>query len=360
MTPAILDSIESIKQLDSQSMLASIELLCEQMESVFAEAHSVKMPVGYRRAKQIVVCGMGGSTLGAHVIKSLLFEKLPVPLEIVNGYELPAYAGRQTLVIVSSYSGTTEEALSCFTQARKKKTLLLAITSDGDLVQWSRKYRVPALVFSTDKNPCRSPRMGLGYSLVGQLTLLAKLGFTAFTARDLKRITDVVARASDRFGVDVPTETNLAKQLAAKTPGRSVWFVASEHLVGSAHIGANQMNENAKRFAGYFAIPELNHHLMEGMMQPVANRDHLLMLLFHSKLYDSRVSKRYGVTRAVLDRNTVHHETLELIEKTPLEQAVETLVFTSYLSYYAALVEGIDPTAIPFVDFFKEQLKKHS
>lgn len=358
MNPNILDDIVAIKALDSQSMLASIELLSLQMESVFHEAQAVKIPLAYRRAKQIVVCGMGGSALGAHVIKTLFASKLSVPFEIINGYALPAYVGKQTLVLVSSYSGTTEEPLSCFAAARKKKALVMTISSGETLAELSRKHRVPTLVFSTDKNPCRSPRMGLGYSLVGQLALFARLGYFIFTERDLKRSIDVVARASDRFGADVPTGRNLAKQLAAKTPGRSIWFVGSEHLVGNAHIGANQMNENAKRFAGFFVIPELNHHLMEGMMQPVANRDHVFMLLLESALYDERTIKRYGVTRAVLERNTIHHETLELLEKTALEQAVEALVFTSYLSYYSALVEGIDPTAIPFVDFFKEELKK--
>lgn len=358
MNPSILDSIEEIKELDSQNMLASIELLSEQMKSVFVEAQAVKIPASYAKAKQIVVCGMGGSALASHAIKTLFASKLSVPFEIINGYALPAYVGKQTLVLVSSYSGTTEEALSCFTLARKKKALLMSISSDGPLVQLSRKFKVPVLVFSTDKNPCRSPRMGLGYSLIGQLSLLAKVKCVPFSAKDLQRAVDVIARASDRFGVDTPTQKNPAKLLAAKTPGRSIWYVGAEHMVGSAHIGANQTNENAKRFAGYFAIPELNHHLMEGMMQPVANRDHVLMVLLQSALYDEKILKRFAVTRSVLERNTISYETVELIEKTAFEQVVEALVFTSYVSYYAALVEGIDPTAIPFVDFFKEELKK--
>jgi fructoselysine-6-P-deglycase FrlB-like protein len=90
MSPAILDSIESIKELDSQNMLASIELLSEQMKSVFGEAQTVKIPASYAKAKQIVVCGMGGSALASHAIKTLFASKLSVPFEIINGYALPA------------------------------------------------------------------------------------------------------------------------------------------------------------------------------------------------------------------------------------------------------------------------------
>jgi glucose/mannose-6-phosphate isomerase len=358
MNPAILDDISAIKALDSQNMLASLELLPEQMKTVAAEALSVKIPANFSKARQIVICGMGGSTLASHVIKNVYFETLAVPLEIVNGYELPHYVGKDTLVLVSSYSGTTEEAVTALGEARKRQAKIMVLTSGGTLAEQAKKFRLPALVFSTTHNPCRSPRMGLGYSLVSQLLLLAKTGHIPFRATQNKGLLATVMAAAERWGVRSATSKNAAKQTALMTTGRSVWYVGAEHLVGNAHIGANQMNENAKRFAGFFAIPELNHHLMEGMVHPHTNPDNLLFVLLESGLYDKRVQKRFAVTQGILDKNRIKHTSLEYTVKKPLEQVVETLVFTSYVSYYAALIEGIDPTAIPFVDFFKEQLKK--
>lgn len=359
MNSAILDDISAIKALDSLNMLASLELLAEQMKSVLSEAEPLKLPSSYKKAKQVVVCGMGGSTLASHVIKVLYTNELAVPFEIVNGYTLPKYVGKQTLVLVSSYSGTTEEAVTLLLEARKRKAMVLVITSGGKLLELAKKHKLPALIFSTNNNPCGSPRMGLGYSLVGQLALFSKAGLIKdFQKRDLKIILEVIARAGDRWGVKQKTPENAAKQLAIKSSGRSIWYLGGEHLVGNAHIGANQMNENAKRFAGFFVIPELNHHLMEGMMQPLSNRESTLFVLLESGLYDKRIQKRFVITKTVLDKNGISYVSLMLSAKKPLEQVVEALVFTSYVSYYSALVEGIDPTAIPFVDFFKEQLKK--
>jgi glucose/mannose-6-phosphate isomerase len=129
-------------------------------------------------------------------------------------------------------------------------------------------------------------------------------------------------------------------------------------LGGNAHIGANQMNENAKRFAGYFLVPELNHHLMEGLVYPKTNSKNVLFVFIESNLYDKRIQKRYEIGKQVLDQHKIPVVSYIAQEKNALAQVFEVLLFTSFASYYSALLEGIDPTAIPVVDFFKTQLKK--
>ena len=149
-----------------------------------------------------------------------------------------------------------------------------------------------------------------------------------------------------------------AMQMAIAAKNHSIWYVASEHLIGNAHAAANQINENAKRFAGYFTLPELNHHLLEGMKYPQNNPDSLLFIFLESKLYDKRIQKRYAITKEVLKKNMIPFLTYTCDEKTPFGQAAEVLVMGSYLSFYLAVLEGIDPTAIPFVDYFKSEMKK--
>src|SRR5699024_818595 len=66
-----------------------------------------------REIKRIVVAGMGGSALSALLVKSWLKDELHVPFEVVRDYDLPRYVDTNTLVIACSYSGNTEEAVSC-------------------------------------------------------------------------------------------------------------------------------------------------------------------------------------------------------------------------------------------------------
>ncbi|MBP6859495.1 MAG: SIS domain-containing protein [Candidatus Magasanikbacteria bacterium] len=354
----MLDNKEKISQLDSKNMLGSIELFGQQIEEVLAQAKKIKIPSAYKKVTSIVVLGMGGSALGAHVIKSIFFKNLAVPVEIINGYQIPSFISEKTLVIASSYSGSTEEVVSAAGEAKKKKAKILVICSGGKLGEWAQKNKIPSLIFSTNNNPCGSPRMGLGYSVFGQIALLVQVGLLQVSSSQIKNCLQVIAHYNSVFGVGAAQEKNRAKQLAANLSGKSVWYVASEHLSGNVHIAANQMNENAKRFAGYFIVPELNHHLMEGMLYPEANKNGVTFLMVESGLYDSRVQKRYEITKKILDKNNIGYAVYVAQEKNKLAQACEVLILSSYISFYSAMLQGIDPTAIPFVDFFKAELKK--
>lgn len=354
----MLDSLIQIKKIDTENMLGSLQLLHKQVEEVVQVAEGLNIPSAYKKIDRIVVFGMGGSALGGHIIQSLYRKELKYPLEIVNGYEVPGYVNAKTLVILSSYSGTTEEVLFVAELARVRKAKIAVITAGGDLAQFAKKHRYPALIFSTENNPCGSPRMGLGYSIIGQLILLSKFGVVKISQKQIQSIIKALAQYDTLYGVLTPEKENFAKQLARKTIDRSVWYVGSEHLLGSAHTAANQMNENGKRMSGYFALPELNHHLMEGMMYPKTNKNTLLLVLIESSLYYARVQKRYDVTRKVLEKNLIAHASYRAKETDALLQACECLVFFSYVSYYSGLLKKIDPTAIPYVDFFKKEMGK--
>jgi glucose/mannose-6-phosphate isomerase len=354
----MLDDKEAIHQLDSKNMLGSIELLGSQVEEVLAQVKKVKPNFSYKKINNLVVLGMGGSALGAHLIKSVFLKSLKIPVEIVNGYEAPGFVNEKSLVIASSYSGSTEEVVYAVSDAKKKKAKLLVICSGGKLADFAKKNKIPALIFTTNNNPCGSPRMGLGYSIFGQVALLANVGILKIPSTEVKNCLQVIAKYNALFGVDNLEAKNPAKQLASSLFGKSVWYIASEHLFGNAHIAANQMNENAKRFAGYFLVPELNHHLMEGMLYPESNKNNIKIILLESSLYDKRIQKRYEITKQILDKNQIEHASYVCQEKSKLSQACEALILGSYISFYSAMLQGIDPTAIPFVDFFKEALKK--
>lgn len=358
MPISILDTPSTIKSLDSQNMLGSIEHLHKQVKQIVSESASLTFPDSYKNITSVVILGMGGSTLGAHVLKSLYAHELRVPVEIINGYRIPRYVSEKTLAIVSSYSGTTEEPVAAMKEAHERGAQIVVIASGGTLAEEARKNNFPALIFSTINNPCGSPRMGLGYSLAGQMMIFHKAGLLSFSEDDIKTLVQALEKYEALYGAGQATMDNTPRRIALGLDPYSLWYVGAEHLIGSAHVAANQMNENAKRFAGFFTIPELNHHLMEGMRFPISNSQTLGFVFLESELYDERIKKRFEITKQILEKDKVTYFSYKFQEKTSLGQVAEALVFSSYLSFYTAIVEGIDPTAIPVVDFFKEQLKK--
>jgi glucose/mannose-6-phosphate isomerase len=197
--------------------------------------------------------------------------------------------------------------------------------------------------------------MGLGYTIFGPLFLMNKLNCINPSSVKLNEIVKTARKYLKLFSLETPETSNLVKQIASNLTRGSVWFIGSSHLAGNVHVAANQLNENAKRFGSYFVIPELNHHLLEGLSFP--EQDLSTFLFIESDLYDKRIQKRFVVTKEILAKNSRQFITYRCNEKKCLLEAVEVLVFGSYLSFYTAMFENVDPTAIPTVDFLKAALK---
>ena len=164
-------------------------------------------------------------------------------------------------------------------------------------------------------------------------------------------------KLTKEFDVDIPENSNLAKSIALKIKDTIPILVASEHLLGSAHSFKNQINETAKSFSSLFDIPELNHHLMEGLKYPAKAKELLNFLFIESNLYSPNVVKRYPITMDVVEKNSINYLKYTATLETKLMQAFEIMILGSFVSFYLALLNGADPKSIPWVDYFKEKLK---
>jgi glucose/mannose-6-phosphate isomerase len=301
---------------------------------------------------------MGGSVLGTHVIQTLYKDHLQVPVVIAPDYTVPSFVNEETLVIASSYSGTTEETLSAVKDAHAKGAQITGITSGGALAEFLHANNYPVLVFETEFNPCDQPRMGLGYSIFGQMAVFAQAGLIEISEADYQQVLEVIAQMHLQYSIEIPQQRNLAKLLAYQALDKIPVITAAEHLEGMAHVFANQLNENAKTFSEYRIIPELNHHLMEGLQFPHTLESSLLWMIFDSTLYVSANQNRLRLTQQVLEKHHLESEVHQLQAQTPVGQAFELLMLGTYTAYYLALLNHVNPSPIPNVDWFKAELKK--
>lgn len=357
MSSPILDSRSAIKKLDKSNALGSVEKLPDQIEDAWKITSTMQAPAGYNQVNNIVVSGMGGSALGAHVIKTLYKDELRVPLEVVNHYTLPGYVNEHTLVVLSSYSGSTEETLVAAEQAKHLGAKFAVITSGGKLAAFAKETGCPAYIINPTFNPSNQPRMAIGYSVFGQLGLFATLGIIIIANEDVANVVSMLRKNAAGLAPE-SIESNTAKFLAYSAVDKMLVLVASEHLEGAAHVLNNQLNENAKNFTDYLTLPELNHHDMEGLSFPKHMKDDVLFFFFNSALYHPRVRARYPLTLEVIEKNGYHGETIQAMASTKLEQVWEMIQLGAYTNFYLAMLNGIDPSPIPWVDYFKEQLAK--
>lgn len=343
-----------MERLDQSDMHGSIGSIPDQVEAAWTDIAGRDFPDACRNVNHVVVAGMGGSALGAHFIQDVFRDRLSVPVTVVSDYAAPAWIDEQTLIVLSSYSGGTEEVLAVAEQGASRRVPMIALTTGGKLAALAERQGMPAVVFGSELNTCGQPRIGLGYAVTYLLGIFRQLGFLDLAATEINRA--VMLLRETKPGYAEPEADNTAFELARSTQGKSVMIMASEHLTGNAHIMANQWNENAKNMAAWFAVPELNHHLLEGMSHPRENRDGLAAVLIQSDLYDPRNRRRHEITRALLEEQEIACPVITPRGDTVLEQAFDLLLLGTYASFYQAVMNAIDPSPIPWVDQFKQRM----
>lgn len=344
-----LTNLEELKKLDPQGTIESTEKLPEQLAAAWEQVQTIQIPEDYQNISNIIFCGMGASIYGALVVKALFGSDFPYPIEMVSDYHLPKYVNTSTLVVLTSYSGTTEEVLSCAQEAKAKGAKMLVLTKGGPLGEFAKQENVPAYIFDGVLNPAGVPRLGNGYTIIGLMGLLHRAGIITLDESKLKGGIEHIKK-----NVEILKERAMhdAHSLMGKIP---VIFMA-EHLSGNAQILRNQFNETSKVFSAYYLIPDLNHHLMEGLQFPQPSN--LKFLMFNSYSYSPKIQKRVALTMDVVRQNSQ-----AILEYTPqatdkYQDFLEVLSLGSYTTLYLGLLYEQNPAVNPWVDHFKQELAK--
>ncbi|GAB4218647.1 MAG: bifunctional phosphoglucose/phosphomannose isomerase [Candidatus Microgenomates bacterium] len=355
-----LDYVKKILDLQGgDTVIKSINSLPNQLEQSFSEATKINFQNNYlKEIDNIVICGMGGSRFPGLIIKELFKDKIKKPIIINDNYQLPFFVNEKTLVILSSYSGTTEEVLEMARQAKEKNAKITGLTIGGDLKKFFDDNQYPFYLINPIYNPSNQPRIGFGYFVGGILGLIFRLNLIEESAKNIIKAIDYLKNKVEDYKIEKLTNNNKTKQLALNLFQKYPFYIVSEHLIGVGNAIANQTNETAKSISDFRIIPELNHHLMEGLKFPEKIKNLLVFIFLYSNLYSSSIQKRFFITKDVVEQNQVATIWYELEGKNKIEQVFELMAIGSFLSLYLSVLYEQDPKAIPYVDYFKKKLKE--
>lgn len=328
--------------MKNDNVLKTFEDSNKQFEQIFKEFQINDFKNKFKSIDKILVCGMGGSALGPHFVRSVFSDKISIPIIISNEYNLPNWVDKKTLIVISSFSGTTEESINCLKEAKNKNFKTFIICTGGELSQKeSLKF-----VYNPKYNYAKNPRFALGYSIAVFIVLLNKLGFLKYNINDVLKQIKIFSKGKLQ-----------SKKLAQKITGKIPVIIASQHLFGNAHIFNNQINETGKNFASYFSIPEICHHQFEGLTFPKNLDKQIIYILLTSNFYHKRNQKRYEIMKQILNKKKIKFLEIKTIGKNVFEEAMYVLGISSYISLYLANFYKIDPQPNPWVDYLKMKIK---
>jgi len=301
---------------------------------------------GGKEYKEVVICGMGGSGLPGDILLNWINEEKikTIPIFVNKNYTLPFWANKKTLVIIISYSGNTEETISCLKEAQAKNFSLLAISSNGKIKDIAQKNNFP---FIEIKEKGIQPRMALGFIFASLVQALENLKIIKNKSKEIKKIGEQLKKINFE---------NKGRILAEKIYNKIPLIYSSEKLKSLAEIWKIKFNENSKIPAFYNCLPELNHNEMNGFFQSKYAKNFYILFLKDPDDHP-RIKKRMKILSVLLRKKGLLTHPIEIKKGKFLFKLFSGSMLADWTSYYLALKQGIDPEPVKMVEEFKKMLK---
>jgi len=279
----MMDDPKMIAEVDKSGMLSLVAALPEMLLKAEKLSEGLELPWA-EKVESIIVAGMGGSAMGGEIARSLNSD---IPIWLNRFYSLPAFAGDGSLLIASSYSGNTEEVISCVKEARQKNLPIIAITSGGKLAEIAEAEKYPKVIIPGGL----PPRAALAYLALPVLKVLEKLKYIKNLSVQLQETRKLLSNLKDEY--QRGERTNLTKQLARKLQDKIPIILASDGLTCAAGKRfCSQLNENSKKVAHLALLPEMNHNEIVALAQLRRGSHNFSLVILRDEEDQVRVQKR--------------------------------------------------------------------
>jgi len=298
-----------------------------------------------KNIQNIVISGLGGSGIGGSILSELISDSCTVPIIINKDYHLPNFVSASTLLIISSYSGNTEETLSAMEQGMAKQAQIVCISSGGKVLELAKQHQFDFIEIPGGF----PPRSCIGYSLVQLLKVMVNKGFAkASLFTDL----DNAIQLLDKENTSIKTE---AQALATKLKGKLPVIYSLGSSEGVAVRFRQQINENSKMLCWHHTFPEMNHNELVGWTE---KNDALVVVTFHTSFDYARTLKRYEICKPLFQKYTSGVIDISAKGESKLEQFLYLIHIGDWISCYIADLKGVDAVEVNVINHLKAELSK--
>jgi len=329
---------------------------CVEAPKHYEDAAKIAKPVNvsYPKPQTIIVCGMGGSAIGGELLKDWARDRIAVPIEVCREYSLPAYANKDTLVFVVSYSGETEETLSVLLDAIKRKCMIVCISSGGKLREFAEKMNSPHLLVPSGM----APRATLPYLFMPMPAILEKLGLVSDVDAEIAETIKILKQVSAENSPQKEAASNFSKTLALSVNGTVPAVYGFGFYRAVAQRFKTQFNENSKNPAKWEIFPELNHNEIVGWEAAKEFAKSFSVIFIRDADEPIEIRQRIEVTKELISREIGKLFEVWSKGKNSLAKMSSVICTGDFTSVYLAVLRRIDPTPVKTLALLKEKLKQ--
>jgi glucose/mannose-6-phosphate isomerase len=346
-----LDDERTLRGADPAGMLEAVGSLPRQCREGYELGRSAPDLPSAEGVANVAFCGMGGSAVAGDVLRVLAASRLGAPVQVIRSPELPEWCQPHTLLVVSSYSGDTSEAVSCLDEAIRRGCRVVAVTSGGEVARRTEELGLGGVLVPGGLQP----RAAVGLLTLGTLGALEAAGLLPSVGADLDECVRELDVLVDQLAPGVPTTINLAKQVA-EAVGESVPVVWGADGLGAvaAVRWKTQMNENAKIPAFASALPELDHNEVVGWSQD-RGHGYLVVALRHEGEHPD-VGARFELSTRIAEEAGARTLEVWARGRSALARLFSLVAVGDFASTYLGIARGVDPTPVDAIARLKAAL----
>jgi len=360
----VLDDPQTLRKIDKNNMLELCLKTGEFCKEAITLARRFKLPktvqvsenlqIKYGKPRNIVIAGMGGSAIGGDLLRDWLLDRLGVPVEVCRDYYLPAYADEETLVLVVSYSGETEEALCALLDAVKRKCMTVAVASGGTLISFAKKLHLPYFVARSGFQP----RVAVPYLFFPLAIILEKLGLVSGLEKDMQETVHVLKKLAAENSPEVPQKKNPAKKLAWQLRSTIPVMYGFRQYRSVACRFKSELNENSKIPAKYENFPELNHNDVVGWEASERLTKKFTVILIRDPEEPPEIRNRIEATKKLVLHKAAKVLEVQSVGDSQLARMFSIVFLGDLTSVYLAILLGVDPSPVKIITAMKNEMKR--
>jgi len=391
----LLEEMRPAGYLDASEVRRAIDRtgMTERISPAYVRGAELSLPAeisarcaGCTDIDRIVLAGMGGSAIGPLAAAEILRNTgRHLPVEVHRHYPLPRLRmDERVLVILSSFSGNTEESLSTYEEAVRGGAQVICVSKDGLLERCARSRGDPFARIPAEDLKLHQPRESLPLSMMIFLMLFAELPIVPFASTELdamrEGLSQMVRDQDESWGPEVPFSANPAKQIAlymlyGTTDGTGEGVAFSHPRIPlvmvsqeNASVGIrieNQFGESVEHPIKVLTLFEDAHNEIEGTVtcaveaRLAGREDPFTHLAIRSPDEHPRARTRFDRTIAELfERNDVEVYSVEARGENELARKIHILQLLDYARAYACILRGTDPIPVEAMDRMKDVMHR--
>ena len=326
-------------------MIDYIENFANHLKEALEIAKNSKLQKSNKRFNSVLIVGLGGSGIGGTIVKDIIAARCDVPVLSTKNYEIPGFVNKDTLVIVSSYSGNTEETISALKKCINKNCEIAIVTSGGELKSIAKNQNYNHITIPSG-NP---PRAMFGYSFTILFCLLKHYKIINFDwEKDFYDSISLLEKEKNNIKKEA---SRLAKNIQGKTP---VIYVASG-FEGVAIRFRQQLNENSKMLAWHHTIPEMNHNELLGWR---VNTKDLAVIFLRNNCDLEKNQIRIDISTKVIFKYSSNINEVWSKGNSVIQNTLYHINFGDWVSWFLSVLNNVDAVEIDVINFLKHELSK--